>query len=94
MLWPARIRKLMSEYPDIKLEVIIDCGLTDIVAEQVDAGVRFGETATVWSRRSPAGVGDTLRVVRFSRRMPSRVSKPLIVWLSADCDTPSLTAAG
>ena len=49
--------------------------------------------ATVWSRRSPAGVGDTLRVVRFSRRMPSRVSKPLIVWLSADCDTPSLIAA-
>ena len=25
--------------------------------------------------------------------MPSRVSKPLIVWLSADCDTPSLVAA-
>ena len=43
VLWPA-IRKLVPEYPDIKVEVVIDYGLTDIVAEQVDAGVRFGET--------------------------------------------------
>ena len=43
VLWPA-IRKLLPEYPDIKVEVVIDYGLTDIVAEQVDAGVRFGET--------------------------------------------------
>jgi DNA-binding transcriptional LysR family regulator len=43
VLWPT-IRKLLPEYPDIKVEVVIDYGLTDIVAEQVDAGVRFGET--------------------------------------------------
>ncbi|HWA80857.1 MAG TPA: LysR family transcriptional regulator [Acetobacteraceae bacterium] len=43
VLWPT-IRKLLPEYPDIKIEVVIDYGLTDIVAEQVDAGVRFGET--------------------------------------------------
>ena len=43
VLWPA-IRKLLPEYPDIRVEVTIDYGLTDIVAEQVDAGVRFGET--------------------------------------------------
>ena len=43
VLWPA-IRKLLPEYPDIKVEVVIDYGLTDIVTEQVDAGVRFGET--------------------------------------------------
>jgi hypothetical protein len=43
VLWPA-IRKLLPEYPDIKVEVMIDYGLTDIVTEQVDAGVRFGET--------------------------------------------------
>jgi DNA-binding transcriptional LysR family regulator len=42
VLWPA-IRKLLAEYPDIRFEVVIDYGLTDIVAEQVDAGVRFGE---------------------------------------------------
>ena len=34
VLWPA-IRKLLPEYPDIKVEVMIDYGLTDIVTEQV-----------------------------------------------------------
>ncbi|MDE8347250.1 MAG: LysR family transcriptional regulator [Acidocella sp.] len=43
VLWPA-LCKLLPEYPDIKVEIIIDYGLTDIVTEQVDAGVRPGET--------------------------------------------------
>jgi DNA-binding transcriptional LysR family regulator len=30
-------------YPDIKVEVSIDYGLTDIVAERYDAGIRLGE---------------------------------------------------
>ena len=30
-------------YPDIKVEITIDYGLTDIVAERYDAGVRLGE---------------------------------------------------
>ena len=42
VLWPA-LEKLLPDYPDIKVEIIIDYGLTDIVAGQVDAGVRFGE---------------------------------------------------
>src|ERR671932_423349 len=42
VLWPA-LEKLLPNYPDIKVEIIIDYGLTDIVAGQVDAGVRFGE---------------------------------------------------
>ena len=33
----------MPEYPDIKVEIVIDYGLTDIVAERFDAGVRSGE---------------------------------------------------
>ena len=45
------------------------------------------------SRRSPASVGETLRVVRVSSRSPSRASSPRMVWLSADCETPSLAAA-
>jgi len=32
-------------------------------------------------------VGDTRRVVRVRSRIPSRVSRPRMVWLSADCDT-------
>src|SRR5271165_2791808 len=39
ILWPA-LAKLLPHYPDIKAEVIIDYGLTDIVAEHYDAGVR------------------------------------------------------
>ena len=42
ILWPAA-RRLLSDYPDIKVEIGIDNGLTDIVAERYDAGVRMGE---------------------------------------------------
>jgi DNA-binding transcriptional LysR family regulator len=38
-----RLAKLLRQYPDIKVEFIVDYGLTDIVAEQYDAGVRSGE---------------------------------------------------
>jgi DNA-binding transcriptional LysR family regulator len=33
----------VRQYPDIKVEVFIDNGLTDIVAQRFDAGVRAGE---------------------------------------------------
>src|SRR5450631_3230730 len=42
ILWPALV-KLRPRYPDIKVELAIDYGLTDIVAERYDAGVRLGE---------------------------------------------------
>jgi DNA-binding transcriptional LysR family regulator len=42
ILWPV-IHKLLPQYPDITVEVIVDNGLTDIVAERFDAGVRLGE---------------------------------------------------
>jgi DNA-binding transcriptional LysR family regulator len=42
ILWPA-LAKLLPRYPDIRVEVIIDYGLTDIVAERYDAGIRLGE---------------------------------------------------
>jgi DNA-binding transcriptional LysR family regulator len=42
ILEPALVR-LMSDYPDITVEVSIDYGLTDIVAERFDAGIRLGE---------------------------------------------------
>jgi len=42
ILWPA-LEKLLPDYPDINVEVIIDYGLTDIVAERYDAGIRLGE---------------------------------------------------
>jgi DNA-binding transcriptional LysR family regulator len=38
-----KLAKLLREYPDIKIEIMSDYGLTDIVAQRFDAGVRDGE---------------------------------------------------
>lgn len=35
--------KLLPDHPDLNIEVIVDYGLTDIVAEGYDAGIRLGE---------------------------------------------------
>ncbi len=37
------ITRLLADYPDIKVEITVDYGLTDIVAERFDAGIRLGE---------------------------------------------------
>jgi DNA-binding transcriptional LysR family regulator len=42
VLWPA-LAKLLPAYPDITVEIVVDYGLTNIVAERYDAGVRLGE---------------------------------------------------
>ena len=42
ILWP-KISKVLQDYPDIKVEVNINYGLIDIVAERYDAGVRLGD---------------------------------------------------
>jgi DNA-binding transcriptional LysR family regulator len=42
VLWP-KLAKFLPKYPDIKVEIAIDYGLTDIVAQRYDAGVRWGE---------------------------------------------------
>lgn len=42
LLWPA-LERILVEYPDIHVELSIDSGLTDIVTERFDAGVRLGE---------------------------------------------------
>jgi DNA-binding transcriptional LysR family regulator len=38
-----KLAPLLREYADIKVEIIIDYGLADIVAQRFDAGVRSGE---------------------------------------------------
>ncbi|WP_333010794.1 LysR family transcriptional regulator [Kluyvera sichuanensis] len=42
IIWP-RIKPFMQQYPDIHIEVTVDNGLTDIVDERFDAGIRLGE---------------------------------------------------
>lgn len=41
VLGPA-LARLLSDYPEISLEVIVDYGLTNVVAERFDAGIRLG----------------------------------------------------
>jgi DNA-binding transcriptional LysR family regulator len=42
ILWPA-IARLLPNCPDIKVEITVDYGLADIVADRFDAGIRPGE---------------------------------------------------
>ncbi|UOK73279.1 LysR family transcriptional regulator [Ancylobacter polymorphus] len=37
------LERILPAYPDIKVEITIDYGLTDIVAQRIDAGIRLGE---------------------------------------------------
>jgi len=42
-IFRPRLNDFLRRYPDIKVELIIDYGFTDIVEERFDAGVRLGE---------------------------------------------------
>ena len=42
-VWP-KLRSVLRDYPDIKVELITDNGLNNIVEEKFDAGVRLGES--------------------------------------------------
>jgi DNA-binding transcriptional LysR family regulator len=43
VLWPV-LSPILRSYPDLHVELIIDSGLTDIVTERFDIGVRLGES--------------------------------------------------
>jgi DNA-binding transcriptional LysR family regulator len=80
VLWPA-FEKLLPSCPDIKVEIVIDYGLTDIVAGQVDAGVRFGEQ--VAKDMIAVRIGPDMRMVvvgsptYFAKRPPPRTPQDL-----------------
>ena len=42
IVWPA-LDRLLPDYPDVSVELSVDAGLRDIVADRFDAGVRLGE---------------------------------------------------
>ncbi|CAM5776415.1 LysR family transcriptional regulator [Labrys miyagiensis] len=42
VLWPA-VNRIAAVHPDIRVEINVESGLTDIVAERFDAGIRLGE---------------------------------------------------
>jgi DNA-binding transcriptional LysR family regulator len=76
-----KIAKLLSEYPDIKVEITVDYGLTDIVAERYDAGVRSGEQ--VAKDMIAVRIGPDMRMAvvgapsYFAKRSPPKKPKDL-----------------
>lgn len=80
VLWPA-IAKLVDAYPDIKVEVLIDYGLTDIVRDRFDAGVRPGET--IAKDMIAVRIGPSMRMAvagspdYFRKRKPPRMPQEL-----------------
>jgi DNA-binding transcriptional LysR family regulator len=55
--------RVLRDYPDIKVEIVIDYGLTDIVAGRFDAGVRPGEIVAKGMVSVPIGPDIRMAVV-------------------------------
>src|SRR6266436_5074413 len=81
VLWP-KLAKFLPSYPDIKVEIVIDYGLTDIVAERYDAGVRWGEQ--VGRDMIAVRIGPDVRFAvvgaksYFAKRSPPKTPQDLI----------------
>jgi len=80
VLWPT-LERFLPQYPDIKLEIVIDYGLTDIVAQRFDAGVRTGETVAAGMISVPIAPDMRMAVVGapayFAQRKPPKVPQDL-----------------
>jgi DNA-binding transcriptional LysR family regulator len=80
ILWP-KLAKFLPEYPDIKVEITVDYGLTDIVAQRYDAGVRSGEQAA--KDMIAVRIGPDMRMVvvgapsYFAKRSPPKKPQDL-----------------
>ncbi len=76
-----KLAPLLAEYPDIKVEISIEYGLTDIVTERYDAGVRLGEHVAKGMIAVPIGPDVRLVVVGapsyFANRRPPKVPQDL-----------------
>jgi len=71
------LAKLLPDNPDLNIEIIVDYGFTDIVAEGFDAGVRLGEQ--VAKDMIALRIGPDMRMaVVGSAAYFTRYSKPLI----------------
>ncbi|MBS0878915.1 MULTISPECIES: LysR family transcriptional regulator [unclassified Tatumella] len=62
LLWP-KLKPFLKEYPEIKLDLVVDNGFVDIVAGQFDGGVRLGESVEKDMIAVKIGPGFRLAVV-------------------------------
>ncbi len=80
ILMPA-VSKLLSAYPDINIEISVNLGFVDIVAERFDAGIRLGETIAQDMIAVRIGPGMCMAVVGspvyFAEKPPPRTPHDL-----------------
>jgi DNA-binding transcriptional LysR family regulator len=80
VLWPA-LGKLLPNYPDIRIELTVEHGFTDIVAGRYDAGVRLGEQVAKDMIAVPIGPPLRMAVVGspayFAAHKPPRTPQQL-----------------
>ena len=80
VVWPA-LERFLPDYPDIKVELVIEPGMTDIVAERYDAGVRLGGVVAKDMIAVPIGPDLRMAVVGspayFARRPMPRTPQEL-----------------
>lgn len=94
ILWPA-LATLLPDYPDVRVEITIDHGLTDIVSERYDAGVRLGEQ--VAKDMVAVRIGPDMRMAvvgapsYFTRRAQPKTPQDLI---AHDCINLRLPTSG
>lgn len=76
------LARLLPLYPDIRVEVVVDYGLKDIVAERFDAGVRLGEQVAKDMISVRAGPDLRMAVVAapsyFERHAPPKKPQDLV----------------
>ena len=76
-----KLAKFLPEYPDINVEIIVDYGLTDIVAQRYDAGVRNGEQVAKGMIAVRVGPDMRMAVVSapsyFAKRSPPKTPQDL-----------------
>ena len=76
-----KLAKFLPEYPDINVEIIVDYGLTDIVAQRYDAGVRNGEQVAKGMIAVRIGPDMRMAVVGapsyFAKRAPPKTPQDL-----------------
>ena len=79
-IWPKLV-PLLKEYPDISVEIDVNYGLRDIVADRFDAGVRLGERVDKDMIAVPIGPKIRMAAVAspsyFAKRPPPRTPADL-----------------
>lgn len=75
IVWPA-VHTLLSDYPDLNIELDVDNGFVDIVAERYDAGIRLGANLDKDMVAVPIGPPEQLVVVGLLSRSSGRRVRP------------------